>query len=242
MHPHNLTRTLLVCLIFTTPIVAQKQKVPPGGRVAIVVDERLAALRATPQLNGKLIRRLGRGRLVAIRSAKRNQDGIVFFLVNLTTRTHGWIQREAVVSPLYKDDAHRLLDLIKSSTEFDRIARARIFLDHFQRSPDCPEVLLVLGDAAEEASAKLSREAARRVIGPTAVPEFSYFMNYSGLDRYNRQGIRFVFDRDTKRFHYDGASWSEILRRYPRSAEATEARQRLAAIKRVNANVSAAMQ
>jgi len=227
MHPHILTRTLLVCLIFTTPIVAKKQKAPPGGRVAIVVDERLAALRATPQLNGKLIRRISRGRLVAIRSAKRDQDGLVFFLVNVTTRTHGWIQREAVVSPLYKDDAHRLLDLIKSSSDFDRISRARIFLDHFQRSPDCPKVLLVLGDAAEEASAKLSREAARRVIGPAAAPEFSYFMNYSGLDRYNRQGVRFVFDREQKRFHYDGTAWREIVRRYPNSIQATEAKQRL---------------
>ena len=36
-------------------------------------------LRATPQLTGKLVRRLGRGRLVAIRTAKTSTDGIVFF-------------------------------------------------------------------------------------------------------------------------------------------------------------------
>ena len=73
-------------------------------------------------------------------------------------------------------------------------------------------------------------------------PEFSYFLNFTGLDRYNRQGIRFVFDPETKTFHYDGASWNEILRRHPRSPQAPEAGQRLAAIKRVNANVSAAAQ
>jgi hypothetical protein len=227
MHPHNLIRTLLFCLIFTTPIVGQKQKAPTGGRVAIVVDERLAALRATPQLNGKLIRRIGLGRLVAIRSAKRDQDGIVFYLVNLTTRTHGWIQREAVVSPLHEDDAHRLLDLIKNSADFDRISRARIFLDHFPRSPYRPEVLLILADAAEEASVKLSRDASRRVVRPTVAPEFSYFLNYTGLDRYNRLGVRFVFDSKSKRFHYDGTAWREIVRHYPRAREVVQARERL---------------
>jgi len=50
------------------------------------------------------------------------------------------------------------------------------------------------------------------------------------LDRYNKQGITFVFDRAAKRYHYDGESWREIVRRYPRSLEASEARQRLDAL------------
>jgi hypothetical protein len=55
-------------------------------------------------------------------------------------------------------------------------------------------------------------------------------MNYSGLDRYNRQGVTFVFDRSSKRFHYEGAAWREILQRYPNSMEADEARKRLSLI------------
>ena len=51
---------------------------------------------------------------------------------------------------------------------------------------------------------------------------FSYFMNFNGLDRYRRLGIDFVFDAATKQYHYDGASWREIVRRYPRSAEAAK--------------------
>ena len=58
-------------------------------------------------------------------------------------------------------------------------------------------------------------------------PVASYFMNYVGVDRYRKQGIIFTFDGAAKRFHYDGAAWREILRRYPRSPEAVEARQRL---------------
>jgi hypothetical protein len=227
MHPHKLTLSLLVCLISITPVLAQKTKAPHGGRVAVVVDERLAAVRATPRLNGKLVRRLGRGRLVAIRAVKTDPDGIVFYLVNVTSRTYGWIQREAVLSASLPGDDQKLLQLIKSSTEFDRISRARIFLDHFRHSPLSPEVLLLLGDAAEQACEHLSRDAARRVGARTLAPEFSYFMNYAGLDRYNRQGVTFVFERSQKRFHYDGSAWRQILQRYPTSQQVAEARKRL---------------
>ena len=52
----------------------------------------------------------------------------------------------------------------------------------------------------------------------------------NGLDRYNRQSVTFTFDRATKQFHYDGAAWREILRKYPDSPEAAEAKQRLATL------------
>jgi len=228
MIPHKLTLCLLLIVFPQIIVVAQKRKTPTGGRLAVIVDERLAALRAAPQLNGRLVRRLGRGRLVAVRSMKTSSDGIVFFLVNVTTRTHGWIQREAVASPSRAGDDQRLLRLIKASSGFDRIVRARIFLDHFPRSPLRPDVLLLLGDTAEAVAVKLSSDAARRLKeGLGDAPEFSYYLNHPGLDRYNRQRVGFVFDKSTKRFHYDGAAWRELIRRYPNTPQTTEARKRL---------------
>ena len=208
-------------------------KTPSGGRVAVVVDERLAALRATPELNGRLVRRLGRGRMVAIRRSQTTREGVVFLLVNVTTRTHGWIQREAVVSATRVGDDRRLLDLIDASEGFERIVRARIFLDYFTRSALRPQVLLSLSEAAEDQAARLSRDAARRLKGLPRDSEFAhselaYFMNYAGLDRYNRQRVLFVFDPTTKRFHYDGAALRELIRRYPNSREAIAGRKRLA--------------
>ena len=224
MLPHKLTLCLLFLVIPST-IFAQQRKPPVGGRVAVVVDERLAALRATPQLNGRLVRRLSRGRLLAVRSTKTSADGISFFLVNVSNRTHGWIQREAVVSPSRPNDDQRLFTLIENSKGFDRITRARIFLDHFPRSRLRPSVLLLLGATAEELAAKLSADAARRLKQDRGdAPEFSYFLNYSGLDRYNRQGITFLFNQSTKRFYYDGAAWRELIRRYPHSPFATKAK------------------
>jgi hypothetical protein len=227
MIPHKLTLCVLFILFLQVTGFAQK-KPPTGGRLAVVVDERLAALRATPQLNGKLVRRISRGRLVAVRSFKTSADGVTFLLVNVSSRTHGWIQSDAVVSPSRSGDDRRLLTLIQRSSGFDRLARARIFLDHFPRSPLRPEVLLLLGDTAESLAEKLSRDAARRLTDDLGdAPEFSYFLNYTGLDRYNRQRVGFIFDKTTKRFHYDGSAWRELIRRYPKTSQAAEARNHL---------------
>ena len=227
--PHYFLLALFVLANFSD-VHAQKRRVPPGGRVAIVVDERLSALRAAPNLRARLIERLSRGRLVSIRG-ERVIDGLRFYRVAVTRRTLGWLQGEAVVVPWRLGDDRRLITLIENSDEFDRVARARIFLDAFPRSPSRPQVLLLFGDAAEAAGKKLSREAGNRFkkseIPENGAPEFSYYLNYSGLDRYNRQGVIFTFDRSVKEFHYDGAAWREILKHYPKTPEAAEARRRL---------------
>ncbi|HEV2835248.1 MAG TPA: hypothetical protein VGW58_08020 [Pyrinomonadaceae bacterium] len=230
MNPHKHTFRLFlasIAVFLSAEILLAKG--PTGGRLAIVVDERLAALRRTPQLNGPLVRRLGRGRKVAIRASKTNSDGTVFLLVNVTTRTHGWIQREALAAPSRSGDDQHVVDLINASMGFDQIARARIFLDNFTRSPLRPQVLLLMGNAAEQQAAKLSGDATKRLSGTTTqAPEFTYFMNFSGLDRYNRLRVGFVFHPPTRRFYYDGAVWRELVRRYPKSPESAEARKHLA--------------
>ncbi len=216
---------------FAVSTYAQKPRVPPGGHLAIVADERLAALRSSPDASARLVRRVSRGRFVSIRGSSRSRDGLLFFHVFVTRRTSGWLQSDAVIASWREGDDDRLVQLLNGADEFERVARARIFLDAFARSPLRARVLLAYGDAAEEAAAKLSREAERRFERrelPTAgAPEFSYYLNYSGLDRYNRQGVTFNFDRTTKQFHYEGWAWREIVRRYPNSSQADAARMRL---------------
>lgn len=226
-----LTIVSLVALVFTS---VNAQGRVSGRRIGIVVDERLSVLRASPDLNGKLLRRIGRGRAVTITGQNRSRDGIFFYSVNVSRRTRGWLQKEAVITPRRRGDDERLLRLINASVDFDRLARARIFLDAFPYSTLRPRVLLLFGDTAEQAAVKLSHEAARRLdaeeMQANEAPLFSYLLNYSGLDRYSRQGVKFIFNPDQRKFHYEGASWREIIRRYPRSPEATQARSRLAAI------------
>jgi hypothetical protein len=221
--------TILLSLLVSAQ--AQKTRVPPGGHLAVIADERLAALRSAPNPSSRLLRRISRGRFVSIRGASRSREGLLFYQVAVTRRTSGWLQSEAVVSSWRAGDDDRLVRLLEGADEFERVARAKIFLDLFPRSPLRAKVLLIYGDAAEEAAAKLSREAERRFerreLPAGGAPEFSYYLNYNSLDRYNRQGITFTFDRENKKFHYEGWAWREIVRRYPNSAEAGQASKRL---------------
>ncbi|HEU5235707.1 MAG TPA: hypothetical protein VFU37_01120 [Pyrinomonadaceae bacterium] len=221
----------VVALLHASIAFGQKPRIPPGGHLAVVADERLAALRSQPDPSARLLRRISRGRFVSIRGSRRSHDGLLFYQVAVTRRTLGWLQSDAVVSAWRPGDDYRLLSLLESADEFDRVARAKIFLDLFPRSPLRSKVLLIYGDAAEEAAVKLSREAERRFerreLPATGAPEFSYYLNSSSLDRYNRQGVIFTFDRAAKKFHYEGWAWREIARRYPSSPEAAEAQKRL---------------
>ncbi len=212
---------------------AQRRDRAAVGHRFVVVDERLAVLRDGPGFDAPMLKRLSRGRRVTMLNTKRVSDGTMFCRVAVTRRTRGWIQREAIVSNQRGDD-ERLLKLIIASKDFDQIARAVIFLDVFPRSSHRPAVLVILGNAAEEAAEKLSREANRKLgaeLSSSGVSSVGYFMNYSGLDRYSRQNVHFVFEQSSKKYRYDGDAWQELLRRYPRSREAEEARSRLDSIR-----------
>ena len=228
---HTAVAVLVLFAAIAFPAFAQKKRIPPGGNIAVVADERLAALRVAPALSARLIRRLSRGRFVSVRINRRNHEGVFFSQVVVTRRTSGWIQSEALIMSGRNGDDERLAHLVGGTDEFECIARARIFLTTFLRSPLRPKVLLALGDAAEEAAEQLSKEATRRFerreIPTDGAPEFSYYLNFNGLDRYNRQGFTFTFDREKKQFHYDGAAWREIVRRYGDTPEAGEAAKRL---------------
>ncbi|HEX8722561.1 MAG TPA: hypothetical protein VF736_18235, partial [Pyrinomonadaceae bacterium] len=220
----------LACFAHAAAEAKAGRKTAAGARAAVVVDERLAALRDAPRLTANLVRRLGRGRVVRLTGASAARDGVTFLRVAVTRRTSGWLQADAVVRPAVAGEDARLLRLARASEDFERLARARILLDAFPRSALRPAALLLYGDAAEEAAARLSREAARRLdareLEAGGAPPASYFLNYSGLDRWRRQGVVFTFDAAAKRFRYDGAAWREILRRHPQSPEAAEARAR----------------
>ena len=107
----------------------------------------------------------------------------MFYRVAVTRRTRGWIQREALIAPRQRGEDERLLRLIKTSSDFDRLARARIFLDAFPHSALRPAVLLLFGDEAARAARKLSHDAARRLdpeqMKATGAPVSSYFLNYT---------------------------------------------------------------
>src|SRR5918997_2398674 len=115
-----------VLLLTTSAAEAQRRRRPPaGGGAAVVVDERLAALRDAPRPTANLIRRLSRGRFVAV-TGERASGGVTYLRVLVTSRTGGWLQAEAVVRPSRAGDDARLLRLPRGSRGFEPPPRARI--------------------------------------------------------------------------------------------------------------------
>ncbi|MGC2238919.1 MAG: hypothetical protein WA584_22380 [Pyrinomonadaceae bacterium] len=235
---------LLVFIIFTSTAEAQKRRVPKKSVVAqksaanvntaIVVDERLAVLRVEPSLYAKAVQRMRLGRVVQI-SGSKQADGITFYRVMALPNNFGWVQSEAVAAKNRAGDDGRMAKLVQAFDGFEQIECATLFLETFNDSPLRPAIQLLLGDLTEEIALKLSAEATRRLsrreMTASGAPLHSFYLNYVSLDRYRRLGINFLFNSSTKLFHYNGASWKEIIAKFPKSAEAAEAQKRLDALK-----------
>jgi len=224
----------LLAFIIALPlnVGAQAKRKPfvPGQR-AVVVEERLSALRAQADVKAPLEQRLRRGRAVGILGAKRGKDGQQFLRVAVSRNTRGWLLAEAVVRSGRAADADRLLNLIQETDDdFVKARLARLCADEFRVTKQAPRCLLLLGEAASRAADRLTRDAKRRVGDeePSAgLKRRDYFLNFAGLDRYNRAGVTFDYDDQAERIVYDGEAYRELLRRYPKSAEAQAMREKL---------------
>jgi hypothetical protein len=212
---------------------AERRPRPVPAVKAVVVDERVSAVRSGPGLSEKLLFRMRRGRSLSVLEWKTS-DGVVFFRFKVSAKRMGWIQWDAVVLASREGEDARLLRLVTASDGFERIDRARIFLEVFPRSPLRPSALLILGDSAQEAAVKLSRDVVRRMpraeiraVASSDAQVRSFYLGNAMLDRYARIGVRFTFDLSTMTYAYDGSAWREIVRRHPGSSEAGVARERL---------------
>jgi hypothetical protein len=237
---------LLVFLFFAADATAQKrrpskarakkpvvQKIASDADAAVVIDERLAVLRAEPSLYAKPLQRMRLGRIVRI-SGTKEADGVTFYRVTALPKNVGWLQAEAVAGKSRRGDDQRLATLIQALDGFAQIECAALFLEAFPDSELRPAVLLLLGDLMEEIALKLSADATRRLsrreMAASGAPLHSFYLNFVSLDRYRRLGIGFLFNPKTKLLHYDGASWKELVAKFSRSSEASEARKRLGAL------------
>ena len=239
---HPLILALSLILLIFSSANAQKRDASPKnkkakekGNAAIVIDERLSVLLTEPSLYAVPIQRMRRGRqLVVLRSKKA--DGVIFFQVRPSRRnTTGWVQADAIIGTFRRNDDQRLAKLVQASDGFVQIERAVFFLGYFPKSEMRPSILLLLGDLIEEEALKLSKRAARRLdrreMAASGAPLHSFYLNFSSLDRYRKLGVRFLFNIETKSFHYDGGAWFELLGKFPDTVEAQEAKRRLVTLK-----------
>lgn len=241
LYPMSLA-LVLVCFISTE---AQKRKpvtisqptavrTREVGRPAVVIDETLSVLRMRPSLFADSIQRLRRGRRVQILGISE-ADGVKFYKISAPPANFGWIQSDAVFGKFRISDEERFARLIQATDGFDQIELAAAFFEMYPTSRFRPPILLLFGDLIEDAAAKLSRDAGsrlnRREMAASGAPLHSYYLNFNMLDRYRKLGVTFLFNSSMRTFHYDGASWKEIARKYPASTEMAEAQKRLDSLK-----------
>src|SRR5258708_11710280 len=240
------TTLFLTLALFCGSLAAQTRKTPLArpkplaarsgeiGQTAIVIDETLSVLRVNPSLFSGSAQRMHRGRKVQILGVAE-ADGVKFYKVTAPPTNFGWVQADAVFGKFRVGDEERLAKLVQALDGFDQIETAMEFFELYPDSKFRPSILLLFGDLLEEVAVKLSKDAGsrlkRREMAASGAPLHSYYLNYVSLDRYRKIGILFVFDSTAKLFHYDGESWKEILKKFPKSAEAAEAQKRLDSLK-----------
>lgn len=204
------------------------------GSTAVVMDETLSVLRTKPSLFAEPVQRMRRGRAVRILGVT-NADGVKFYKVAAPPSKAGWVQADAVFGKFREGDDARLARLVQASGGFDQIELASAFFEIFPHSQFRPAILLLYGDLLEEAAVKLSKDASsrldRREMAASAAPMHSYYLNFNMLDRYRKLGIIFLFNPNTRLFHYEGASWRELIAKFPASAEAVEGQKRMDSLK-----------
>ncbi|MEP6945272.1 MAG: hypothetical protein ABJA02_05090 [Acidobacteriota bacterium] len=217
--------------VHTRPAVARN---PEIGQTAVVIDDTLSVLRDKPSLFADPIQRMHRGRRIQIMGVAE-ADGVKFYRVTAPPANFGWVQADAVFGKFRAGDEERLARLVQASSGFDQIEVAVEFFNLFPESKFRPSILLLFGDLLEEISAKLSKDASsklkRQEMAASAAPIHSYFLNFVSLDRYRKLGISFLFNPAARQFHYDGASWNELVKKFPAAAETAEAKKRLDTLK-----------
>ena len=223
--------SLLLALIASGQAQTKRKFFIPGQH-AIVFDDRLSALREQPDVKAPLKQRLSRGRIVGILGASKNKQGSPFLRVAVSRNVRGWILTAAIARLGSAADGEKILSAAaESKDDLVKARMARLCADELRASAIVPKALLVLGQAAEHAAEKLSRDADRRLgddLPEGGVSKRDFVLSFNGLDRFNRAGVTFDYDEARDRIVYDGAAYRELLRRYPRSQEAQQARERLA--------------
>ena len=227
--------SLLLVFVCSISAVAQKRKpMSDSGKAAVVIDENLSVLRARPSLFAPPIQRMRRGRRVQI-IGSADGDGVRFYKVTASRRRSGWLQSDAVFARRQPSDEERLVKLVQASSGFDQIELAARFLEMYPSSSFRPAILLLVGDLLEDAAVKLSRDAnsrlSRREMTASGAPLHSYYLNFNMLDRYRRLGAVFLFDSTRRAFHYNGATWAEIVRKHAASPERDQAQKRLESLR-----------
>lgn len=208
----------------------------PHSLHAYVFDERLSVIRAKPDLNAFALRRLRVGHRVFLLPADKTRPTSKFRRIVVSRHRVVWIPAAAIAAPGVPGDDEKLYRFASTQPAEKALITLAILTRHFDRSLLRPSALLELGKQAEEVARQISARADRRLNRedltlPDGLEETDLFANFSGLDRYEAFGIKFVYEAAADRYAYRGDAYEELVRKYPKASEVKVAQERLARIR-----------
>jgi len=126
----------------------------------------------------------------------------------------------------------RILDLIEATDGTEKITLCRLLFQSFSYSRLVPRGMLFLGEESERIAGTLSQRTRRRLaeVRGAVASIRDYYLSDAGLDRYSKLGVVFEFNETALEFVYDGKAYRDVVKRFPRSEEASLALERLASI------------
>lgn len=196
----SLLRALLPALLaafIVLPVqaVTSRNRRPLPGARAIVVDERHSVLRERPDLRAPLRQRLSRGRVVGLLASVVNRKRERFYRISVSRQRTGWIYEAAIVRSGQPAGGRRLRALIDETTDdFARVYLARLCQREFRHHPVASEASAIVALTVERIAERLTSEIRRRIGDAAPARRRALFLNYRGLDRFNRIGITFDYD------------------------------------------------
>ncbi len=216
----------------------------PKNRVrfirAFVVDERLSALRRGADIKSPVMRRLSLARPVyVIESRGATNDQPKFYRVAISRRTRGWIHDAAIAIPSSVGEDARVMRLIEerfSKKEnatgiYDRMLLCKVLIEKFSNSKLVPKAMVLLAEDAARTASLLNRTAQKQ---PKKLDEENgraslrdFYLSDASLDRYTRLGVHFDYLEKSGKYLYDGQAHRDLLKRYPNSEQAAQARRQL---------------
>ena len=127
------------------------------------------------------------------------------------------------------------MKLIEATDSVDKITLCKLLCEHFGKSKLVPRAMLLLGEESERVADTLSQRTRRRLaeVRGAVAKTRDYYLSDAGLDRFSKLGVVFDFNEASGAFVYDGRSYRELIKRFPGSKEAQQARPRLELISRM---------
>ena len=129
------------------------------------------------------------------------------------------------------DNEERFSEKETATEIFDRMLLCKLVIEKFSNSKLVPKAMVLFAGDAERIASLLNRTAQKHLKTLDKENDRAslrdYYLSDASLDRYTRLGVHFDYLAKRGEYLYDGQAHRDLVKRFPKSEEAAEARKQL---------------